>query len=179
MRRHLRTTRGTALLESIIYIGVLAFVLLAAAGFAQTIAAGQVKTIAYEEAVRNAQFALARVALEIREAHDVNVGASTFGSSPGVLSLATSSGATNPTVFDVSGGQLRVKLGAGAAEPLTSTKVTVQEFQVDNLSVSGKTKVIRAHLRVIHQNASSPIDFKADVSMDTTARLNRHDGFSN
>ncbi|MEK9152858.1 MAG: prepilin-type N-terminal cleavage/methylation domain-containing protein [Patescibacteria group bacterium] len=170
--------RGSTLLELMMYIAIVALVLTAATSFAFEFALTRAKTLALEEAGRNARFAISRIATEVREASDINIGASTFGSNPGTLSIATVVGANDPTVFSVSGTTLNVKQGAGAVLPLTSPKVQVSEFIVTNLSTTGKTKIFRIHLRLISTNPSALQTFDADYTFETTAQVQKADGFS-
>jgi type II secretory pathway pseudopilin PulG len=171
--------RGFTLLELLLYVGLVGFILTAATALAFEFVLSRVKTLALEEASRNARFAVARVATEIREASDVNLGSSTFGSHPSTLSLATANGATNPTIFAVSGSALTIQQGAGSALPLTSPKVQVSEFIVTNLSTTGKTKAFRIHLRLNYANPSSLQMFNADYTFETTALIHKNDGFAN
>ncbi|MBI4458326.1 hypothetical protein HY633_05165 [Candidatus Uhrbacteria bacterium] len=171
-------TRGATLLELILYVALVAFILLAATSFAFELSLTRVKNLALEETSRNARFAVSRIATEVREASDINIGSSSFGSHPSVLSLATASAPTNPTVFSVSGSTLNITQGAGSAVALTSPKVEVIEFIVTDLSTAGKTKAYRIHLRLRYANPSSLQSFNADYTFETTAHIQKADGFS-
>lgn len=172
-------TAGFTLIELIIYLGMVAFVLVAATQFAFELAITSAKTAALEETSRNARFAVARIAAEIREASDVNLGSSTLGVNPSTLSLATANGATNPTIFSVSGTTLNIQQGAGPALPLTNSKVQVVDFTVTNLSTTGRTKAFRIALRLVFTNPTSLQQFAADYTFETTAKIQKADGFSN
>lgn len=174
-----RSQKGATLLEFLIYIGLIGTVLATATSFAVEFVNAQAKVAALAEAVRNARFAVSRMEIEIREAADVNAGSSVFGSDPGTLSLATSSGATDPTVFTVSGGALHIQQGSGPVLPLTSSKVDVQEFTVENLSTAGRTKAVRIHLKVRSRNPSSLVEQSAETTVESTVRVEAKDGFSN
>ena len=108
----------------------------------------------------------------------IDVGGTTFDTNPGVLSLTTSSPATDPTVFRVTDGQLTVQQGAGAEVPLTTSEVEVTEFTVTNLIPHARTQVIRAHLRVRLPSSSSYLELDADVDIDGTFRIRNDNGFS-
>lgn len=171
--------RGFTLLELVIYIAVVGLVLVSATMFSFEFAASQAKSAALEEVNRNARFAVSRIAAEIREAADLNAGSSVFGSNPGTLSLATATGATDPTVFTVTGGTLNIRQGAGPVLPLTSSKVDVTEFTLENLSTAGKTKAVRVRLKVKTRDAAGLQEVAAETVVETTAKLHKNDGFSN
>jgi prepilin-type N-terminal cleavage/methylation domain-containing protein len=179
MKRLRRSQRGFTLIELVIYLGIVGLVLVSATLFAYEFVASQSKAAAYEEVNRNARYAIARIGLEIREASDLNVGASTLGSSPSTLSLASASGPINPTVFTVSSGALNIQQGAGAVTPVTNAQVEVTEFLVEDLSVSGKTKILRVRLGVKAKNPSDLVDVRAETVVETTAKIRKNDGFAN
>jgi len=173
--------KGFTLLELLIYIAVISVILVAATSFAFQFLATRAKASAYQEVERNAQFALARIAAEVRQADGYNAqgAGSNFGANPSTLSLVLSDGTKSPTVFSVTGGTLNVKQGAGATLPLTSSKVTVSEFIVDDLSTAnGKSKLFRIHLKVTFNSDSLSL-YAADTTVETTAQIKKADGFAN
>jgi len=173
-----RSERGSTVLEFLIYIALISVVLTTATLFASEMLRSQAKSAALSEVVRNARFAMSRIEIETREASDLNIGASTFGANPSTLSLATAGG-TDPTIFTVTGGALTIKQGAGAAIPLTNTKVTVTEFTIDNISTSGKTRAIRIHIKAIAKNPDALVEQTADTTVESTVRIHAKDGFGN
>jgi hypothetical protein len=118
----------------------------------------------------NARFALERMSQDIREAKGINAGASVFGSNPGALSLQMPDASKDPTVFDLSGGLLRVKVGAGSATALTSSKVSVSNLVFTDLSTS-KTKNIKMSITLDTGGAALTQAFKATQTLDTSVTL--------
>jgi prepilin-type N-terminal cleavage/methylation domain-containing protein len=172
-----RSRRGFTLLELIIYLGIVGLVLSTATLFAFEFVSTQAKSSALEEVNRNARYAIARIGVEIREASDLNIGASTFNTHPGVLSLGTLIGGTDPTVFTASSATLNVQQGVGPVLPITSSKVDVTEFIVEDVSVTGKTKAIRVRLKL--KSRATLQEAVADTTVETTAKIKKNDGFSN
>lgn len=173
------SSSGTTLLEFLIYVGMIGVLLSTVTLFAVEMTHAQAKAAALAQAVREARFAASRLEIEIREASDVNTGSSTYGSHPGTLSLATATPATDPTVFAVSAGALTVQQGSGPVLPLTSPKVEVQEFIVENVGSPNKTRAIRIHLKVAAKNAGGLVEQKAETVIESTARIHAKDGFGN
>lgn len=174
---------GFTLIELIVYLGVVSFALLAAVSFAYEFIADSAKAQVVQEVNRNGRLAVSRIALDIREATDLNSGASTLGSNPSTLSLAKSPAGDNPTVFCVVGTVIRVSLGdatCDASDPaVTSARVQVQEFIIDDLSTSGRTKTFRIHLKLAASPTAGPIETTASGTFETTATIMKNDGFSN
>src|SRR5690242_8085745 len=96
-------TKGFTLLEFILYFALLAMVMGAVTIFAVDLVKTRNKTRIVAEIEQNARLGLSRILRSIRTASQLNVGASTFDSDNGVLSLGMASGAVDPTVFDLSG----------------------------------------------------------------------------
>jgi hypothetical protein len=160
-----------------VYIAVISVVLLTATLFASEMLKSQAKASALAEVVRNARFALSRIEIETREASDINTGTSTFGANPSTLSLATATGSTNPTIFTVTNGTLTIQQGVGSAVALTSSKVTVSEFTVDDVSTIGTTRAVRLHIKVIAKNLNNLVEQKAETTVESTIRVQAKDGF--
>ena len=170
--------KGFTILEFVIYVALLGIVVTSAAMFAMHFTITQMKAATYAKASRNAQFAMARIESEVAQATSINVGSSTFGSNPGLLTLVTATGGTNPTVFAVSGGQLTVQQGAGSAVPLTDPSMTVEEFTLENLIPNGRAQYIRVHIKVTIPAGNAFQDVSASVNLDTTVHVRRNDNFT-
>jgi prepilin-type N-terminal cleavage/methylation domain-containing protein len=182
MRYHRRKSAspnsGFTLLEMLIYILIIGVILVAVTGFSFQFLATRAKASALQETERNAQLAAARIAAEVREAQDLDVPGSTFSANPSTLSLILADGTKSPTIFSVSGGVLRVKQGTGAVLPLTSSKVQVSEFVIDNLSTAnGKDKSVRIHIKTSFLTDLGI--YTADSTVETTAQVKKADGFAN
>jgi Tfp pilus assembly protein PilW len=170
--------RGATILEFLIYVALVGAILVTVTQFSSEFIAAQAKTLVLNEVAQNARFAVSRMEAEIRGATGVNVGASTFGSSPGTLSISQSAPAVDPTVFTLTSGVLTMQQGAGAAVPITGSKVEVLEFVVNNVSVTGKTRAVQLRLRIRHANSGNLVEFTAETTVETTVRIPLIDGFS-
>lgn len=175
-----RTRRdgGFTLLEVLIYCLIVGVALTAAVSFSFEFVTSRAKGEAIQETERNAHLAMARLAAEVRQAQGINAGSSVFGSNPGTLSLVAANPADDPIVFSVNGGVLQVQQGAGPVLPLTSSKVQVSEFIVDDLSTAnGRSRLLRLRIRT---NYLSDLDiYAAESVVETTAQIKKADGFTN
>lgn len=163
--------KGFTLIETLIYGLLVSGMILITTLFSISISEGNQRARAYQEVQQNARLAMERIVQEVRAASDLNVGASTFGSGSGVLSLAHSDAAKNPTVFDVSNNVLRIKQGTGAAIALTSDLVRVTSLIFTNLSVSNRTKNIGITLTVEHLNPENDNIYAASTTIRASATI--------
>lgn len=177
-RRTQSGRRGFSLVEMIVYLGIVSSVLVSATLFAAEFAAIRLKAELYREVQRNAVLAVQRIEVEMREASSVDVGGSTFGD-PGVLSVHTDVAGNDPTVFSVTDGVLYVQRGVGPQLPLTSSKVEVRNFDVENVSNTGRTRAVRTKLTVGSVGGQLFKDVEAEVTLYATGRVRIGDGFEN
>lgn len=148
----MRNCRGFTLVELIVYTGLASVLTVAIMSFAIGMMRSQEKAEWQQSVHQNGLFALGRVLEEVRRADDLLVDDSVFGVTEGVLSLEMTAVDENPTVFDVDAGMLRMTQGAGAALDLLEDDLVVEEFLVRNLSVAGRSKVVRVELTVTKAN---------------------------
>lgn len=170
-RRFGKRLAGFSLLELIIYIAFVSILSAVYINYVFDVAGSSQKSRVRQEVQQNGRFAMERILQEIRAADGVNVGSSTFGSHPGVLSLATPVPATNPTVFDVSGGVLRVTQGAGSPVLLTSDGFVVSNLVFENLSVNNRTTHVRVSLTIEHPNTTGSEIFNAQSTLYGSASV--------
>ncbi len=147
-----RLSGGFTLIELLLYIAVSSAILLASSVFLATMLGARVKSQSISEVEAQGAQAMETILQTVRNASSVvSPATSTTAAS---LSLATYSGATNPTVFDVSGGALRITEGVGSPVALTSPLVSVASFSAANVSRSGTPGTLRISftLTYVHQS---------------------------
>ena len=165
----MRSRRGFTLIELILYIGFVSLMITAFVTFSlDTINSAQ-KSQINDDLQQNARLAVDRMLQEIRSSSSINTGSSTFGTSPGVLSLATSSGTTNPIIFSLSSGVLQMKQGSGAAAALTDSRYTVSSLIFDNLSTT-RTSEVRVTMTIQQVNTNNEA-YNASVTAQGTAQV--------
>jgi type II secretory pathway pseudopilin PulG len=124
---------GFTLIELILYIALITLILSALVPFAWNMIESGVKSSVQQEVNANARYISERIKYEVRNATGINSVAATS------ISLATATPATNPTVIDLSGGNIRIKQGTGAAVNLNSSNTVINSLTFTNLT-SGDTK---------------------------------------
>lgn len=138
--------RGFSLVEIIIYIAILAVISVGALNtFILTYRLlGEVRLTRMLNA--SAAIAMERLTRTIRDAQAVNVGASTFDTSPGVLSLT---GTETPPLthrFSVETGSLKLESGIDPAVYLTPAGVEVTNFVVRHIIGGSATEGVKIEL---------------------------------
>lgn len=162
--------RGVSIIELIIYVALASVILLAMGTFTIDVLLGRQKVAVIDKQKQTTRVAWDRMNREIERAIGINVGSSTFGSHPGVLSLIEPDAANNPTVFDVSSGRLRMTQGANPAIFLTPANITVSNLTFTNLS-NGTTYTVRVQFNATANLASGNTNYTAASSYQSSIFL--------
>ncbi len=165
------TASGFTLIELLIYVAFISIMATVFVNFSLDIAGSAQKSRVRQEVQQNARFAMDRMLQEVRAAEGLNVGASVFGSHPGILSLGTSVPATNPTVFDISGGVLRMTQGASSPVALTASNLQASNLVFENLAIAGRTQHVRLTFTLRHPNPDNTEIYNASVTLYGSAVL--------
>ena len=170
----LNAQKGFTLIESIIYIAIIGAVLAAFVNFILAVSASRNKSYAEQEVNANMRTALSVISHKIKSASGVNLGASTFGTNSGVLSLAMVSTTFNPTIISVATGTLRLQIteGAGAVQYLTSERVRVTNLMFTNLTGSSTQSNIGIDFTISYAS-SSDANFNFTKSWQTSVSTRR------
>lgn len=140
--------KGFTLIETLVYIAVLVLIGIAIVMTYLSLDAVLLRNEVERELTSTAEFTLERMLREIREADSIDAGLSTLGSSPGRLTLETTS---TTTTFSVSGGRVYVSVNGTSVGPLTPSNVTVQSL-IFRRYQSADTLMIRIGLSLRTQN---------------------------
>lgn len=101
-----------------------------------------------------------------------SITAPSSGATATSLTLDVVSAAVDPTVFDLSGGVIRVTEGAGSAVNLTSSELTASSFNFQNLTpTSGSPGVLRVSFTLTAINTSTRQEFTYSETFYATASL--------
>lgn len=121
---------GFSLVESLIYIGLLVLIIVAIISMLLIMG----RSYNYLKSSRHIQTSAVtvvdRIIREVRNAQSINIGQSTLGASPGILTLNTTtvSGTPQTVQFYVSGGVVRVKQDGVDVGPLTLPDVNLNSL---------------------------------------------------
>lgn len=130
--------KGFTFIELILYIAILTIILSSLVPFAWNVVGTSVKSMVQQEVNTNARYISERIKFEIRNASGINSVSATS------ISLSTSTPVTNPTIIDLSGGNIRVTQGAESPFNLNSTNTVISSLTfVNYTSGDNKTKNIQ------------------------------------
>ena len=163
--------KGFTLLEFLLYIGLVGIVLTVAGAIGLNILFGKAKLGAIEEVSQNARFAMEGISNTVRNAQAIN--SPSIGTTAPLLSLQMADLAKNPTIFDISGGVVRIKEGTGGAVDITSSEVVVTDIQFSNISYALTPGTVRAQMTVQYNNPSGRPEYNFSKTFYTTANIRR------
>lgn len=101
----------------------------------------------------------------------VSVNTPIQGTSSSSLSLQTDVSASNPTVFDVSGGVLRIQEGAGGTIPVSGNMVEITNVSFQNLGFSGGLSSIAVQFNVRFLNSYNREELRYEKTFYGSATL--------
>lgn len=143
---------GYSLIEMLIYLAVTILISLAGVETYLSLNTILVRNATERAVNHSAMVALERIGSELRNGLSINTGQSTFGTSPGALTIVYGTTTSN---FTISGGRLIFTQNGTAVGPLTSSDVTVESFIV-NRYVGTTTELVRVSLTLSgHSKAAS------------------------
>ncbi len=165
--------RGFTLFELLIYVGIVGLILLTLGLSLINLLYGRVKVRAISEVLSNARLIEQQLSDAARHAEGINVGASTFNSDPGVLSLNMENAQVDPTIFSLSSdnGILQVSEAGTQDVSITTNNVQVTNLVFHNLTGSGDMGVIQVEYTLQANNPANLIYYDYVASFQTTLRI--------
>lgn len=163
---------GFTLVEALVFIAIFSIILVAILNVTLNTLAARNKNYAASEVHQSARLILDILSQRIRASNGVNIGASTFNTNPGVLSLSMSTAGVNPTIFDrdATTQGLRITEGVGSPVILTPNTVKLTKLIFKNLTGNSSRESIRIIITLEYSNPSDPqfsylYDFQTTVSL--------------
>lgn len=136
--------KGYSLVEMVIYVSLITVIFIVAINMLLSFSQSYRTLSALRLAENSAVDSMERMSREIRGATSVDSGNSVLGSSPGVLTLtSTSNGVSTTTKFYIENGVLKVDVNGAYLGPLTLAQASTTNlvFRLLNNGVSSAVKV--------------------------------------
>lgn len=150
--------KGFTFIEIILYVSIVSIILVALVPVAWNVIGGSVKSSAQQEVFSQARLISERIKYEIRNADGVNSVAATS------ISLDPPGTSNDPTIIDLSGGKIRIKLGVAAAVDLNSSDTSITSLTFTNYtSGDNKTKHIQFVFTIDDNFGSSRQEYDVPV----------------
>ncbi|MFA5125034.1 MAG: prepilin-type N-terminal cleavage/methylation domain-containing protein [Patescibacteria group bacterium] len=153
MKPRITNRQGFTLIELLLYLAIASVILLSVSVFLSLILQSRVKNQTIAEVEQQGLEAMHAITQTIRNSSSVTV--PIVGGSSVTLILAVPLPEKSPTVFDLSGGALRIIEGANGAVVLTNNRVTISNLSFTNLSSTSSKDIIRVQFILKHLNPGS------------------------
>ncbi len=179
LKSQITNNEGFTLVETIVYIAIASIFLWGALGFFWQLKQAEAKGDVMREVKENTAQAVEQFRQTVRNAEEVNEGASSFGADPGALSLVYAGGSR---VFDtytknitVGGApitirKLRLTYG-GESYDLTSDQVEIDQFLLANVTQASGPDAVRLAFQLSSVNPGGDPDYDASLAVQMTAQV--------
>ncbi len=143
---------GSSLIETMVYVAVLAMVF----GVFTSLVLAVNRSYAQIAIIRNLDIAgitvMERITREIRDSSSIDTPNSTFGSTPGILSLKQTdqNGIVSNIIFKVTGQNIQIKVDGVDQGTLLPSGVTVPSLIFRSID-SGKSKAVKIEIQLVAQ----------------------------
>jgi len=127
--------KGVTLVELIIYAAIMAIILGSVSSFIYANNKLKDRNQAINETDHSASEIMEIITQSVRNSVLINSPAIGFGASS--LSVNTDTAGNNPTIFDLSGGKIRIKEGNATVVNLNNDKITLSNLAFKNLGTAG------------------------------------------
>ena len=141
---------GFSLIEVLFYVSMLSVFILVLSTFWGTLQDVQLKGRAMNTVSTEAAFMLNRITQAIRNASSIS--SPVAANSASSLTLASSTPASNPTIFDLNNGNVRISSGSSPYTNLNSPWVTITNLTFSNLTGANAKGVVRIQMTVSYKN---------------------------
>ena len=161
---------GFTLIEILLYIAICSTLLVSVSLFVGVATSARVKTNTITEVDQQGSIVLDKIAGAIRDAAAIT--APSAGTDGDTLTLMPT-GSSDQTTFGVNNGMLQIARGAESPGALTNNRVTVDSFNVTNLSQSSENTIIQISITLSHKNTSGRNEFAYSKTFTTSAEVRK------
>lgn len=165
-----RLNGGFTLIEMLLYVALASILLFIISVLYMLLLQSRIKNQTIAEVEQQGIQAMQQMNQTIRNATAIT--SPTIGASNAVLTITVPTASKSPTVFDLSGGVLRITEGTtSAALALTSSKVTSSALTFYNLSRSGTNGTVRIQFTITAVNNSGRNEYDYNKTFYGSASL--------
>ncbi len=161
--------KGFTLIELLLYVSLTAIVLLVISDFLFIIIKARAKNQTIAEVEQQAAQVVQIITQTARNAE--NITSPSIGASAASLTLDVVDASKDQTIFDLSGGAIRIKEGAVSPVILTNSRVIASDLNFQNLSHSGTPGIIRVSFVLSYAGGSALQEYAYSKTFYTSASL--------
>ncbi len=169
MKRQSRKQKGFTLIELVLYLALASILLLTVVTFLGVLLQSRVKNQTIAEVEQQGAQIMQLVTQTIRNAEGVNSPGQ--GASATSTSLNVVSAANDPTVFDLSGGVLRITEATSTPVSLNSSRVSVSGLTFENFSRSNTPGTLRIQFTMTYVNPGGINEYDYSRTFRASATL--------
>lgn len=166
---HLQANNGFTLIELLLYVAISSVILLVISLFLQTLLESRIKNQTIAEVEQQGLQVMQMIMQTARNAEVITSPAQ--GASAASLTLDVITGASDPTILDLSGSSIRIAEGAGSPVALTNLRVTASGLTFQNLSRGGTPGAIRIQFTLTHVNPDGRNEYNFSKTFIGSATL--------
>lgn len=167
--RKQKLKKGFSLVETLLYIAIVSTVVVALTSFLSVNQNTAARNQTINEIDQQGAQILQTITQTIRNATSVT--GPVVGTPGSTLTLVVTDGAKSPTIFDLSGGAIRIKEGAGAAINISSNRVTASAVTFTNLKPGSAKDSIKIQFTLTYNNPNNIQIFNYNQTFNATADL--------
>lgn len=160
---------GFTLIELLLYVSIVSILLLATSFFLFTILQSRIKNQTIGEVEQQGLQVMQIITQTARNAEAITSPAQ--GTSTSSLTLDVITVADDPTIFDLAGGAIRIKEGAGSAVALTNSRVNASALTFYNLSRTNTPGITRIQFILTHVNPAGRNEYSFTKTFTAGAAL--------
>lgn len=169
MQPLLQTKKGFTLIELLLYVAISSVMLLAISFFLQTLLESRIKNQTIAEVEQQGLQVMQLITQTTRNAEAIT--SPLLGTSASSLTLDVITVISDPTIFDLSSGAIRITEGAGSPVALTNSRVTASNLTFQNLSRAGTPGIIRIQFTLTHINPEGRNEYNFSKTFIGSATL--------
>jgi len=140
---------GFTLIEILLYVSIAGAILLSVSIFWTILLQARVKNQTMAEVESQGAFVMELITQTVRNSEVIVSPAIGASSASATLTVAAPK---NPTIFDMSGGVIRITEGVSAAVSLTNSRVVASELTFQNLTGAATPGTMRVNFTLTHVN---------------------------
>ncbi len=161
--------RGYTLIDLLMYIAIVGSLLIAVTMFAALSTESRVKNQSVSEVNSQGSAAMDYMTQAVRNADTIS--APVAGATASSLTVTVPTSSLSPTIFDLSGGALRVKEGTAAAIALTNSKVQISALNFKNLTRPSTPGIVQISFVVSRTNPNGKNEYDYQKTFTSSIAL--------
>lgn len=160
---------GFTLVELLLYVSIASVMLLVISVFLSTLLESRIKNQTIAEVEGQGIQVMQMITQTARNAEAITSPA--LGASASSLTLDVITAGSDPTIFDLASGVIRIKEGAGSAVALTNSRVTASALTFQNFSRTSTPGTIRIMFTLTYVNSSGRNEYTYSKTFYGSASL--------